>query len=87
VNWTAVGTGIAGSGYNWRSPVARWTKLSVYDLLGREVAALVNEKQEAGPHSAAFDGAGVSSGQYVYRLEMVGQQTRFVASKVMTLVK
>jgi hypothetical protein len=72
---------------SWQSPVAGWTKVSVYDLLGREVAALLNEKQEAGRHSATFSGAGVSSGTYVYRLEVVGQQTRFVASKVMTLVK
>jgi photosystem II stability/assembly factor-like uncharacterized protein len=72
---------------SWQSPVAGWVKLSVYDLLGREVASLVDEKREAGPHSATFDGAGVSSGPYVYRLEVVGEQTRFVASKVMTLVK
>jgi photosystem II stability/assembly factor-like uncharacterized protein len=72
---------------SWQSPVAGWTKLSVYDLLGREVATLMNEKREAGSHSATFDGAGVSSGTYVYRLEVVGQQTRFIASKVMTLVK
>ncbi len=50
-------------------------RLSVYDLLGREVAVLVNGRQDAGVHEVAFDarlpggqGSGLSSGVYVYRL-------------------
>ncbi len=59
--------------------------LKVYDLLGREVASLVNEYQEAGAHSAAFSGAGrqLSSGIYFYRL----QAGRFTAVKKMILIK
>ncbi|MBS1518771.1 MAG: exo-alpha-sialidase [Bacteroidetes bacterium] len=39
-------------------------KLIVYDVLGNEIATLVNEKQNAGSYSAEFDGSGLSSGVY-----------------------
>jgi hypothetical protein len=42
--------------------------LSVYDVLGREVAILVNERQTAGAHSVRFDAATLSSGVYLYTL-------------------
>jgi|GEM_PF-3067960 len=58
-------------------------KLSVYDLHGREVKVLVNHVQAAGKYSASFDAAGLSSGAYLYRLE-VGN---FVQTKKMLLVK
>jgi hypothetical protein len=43
-------------------------RLSVYDLLGREVSVLVNERKDAGVHEVKFDGSGLSSGVYLYRL-------------------
>ncbi|MBC8044684.1 MAG: T9SS type A sorting domain-containing protein [Rhizobacter sp.] len=43
--------------------------LKVYDLLGREVAALVNERQGAGVYEAKFDASKLSSGMYLYRLQ------------------
>lgn len=49
-------------------------KLTIYDLLGREVATLVNEKLSAGPHNYQFDASGYASGMYIYRLEVNGQQ-------------
>ena len=42
--------------------------LRVYDILGREVATLVNEKQNAGKYSVTFDGSRLASGVYFYRL-------------------
>ena len=51
--------------------------LSVYDLLGRRVAMLVNGMMPAGVHRATFDGSNLPSGVYFYRLETnVGQQVR-----------
>ncbi len=47
-----------------RSPV----KLVVYDILGREVAVLVDEFLPAGKHRAMFDGASLGSGIYFYRI-------------------
>jgi hypothetical protein len=42
--------------------------LSVFDMLGRRIATLVNEVKEAGQHSINWNAAGVASGLYFYRL-------------------
>ena len=47
-------------------------RLAVYDVLGREVAVLVDGRQEAGAHSATFDARGLAAGAYVYRLAVGG---------------
>jgi hypothetical protein len=53
------------------------TKLVVYDLLGREVAVLVNEKKVPGQYEVKFDAATLASGIYFYRLTAGGNaQTR-----------
>lgn len=43
-------------------------ELSVHDILGREVATLVNEKREAGRYEVEFNGSKLTSGVYFYRL-------------------
>ena len=43
--------------------------LRVFDILGREVATLVNESQKPGAHTITFDGARLSSGIYFYQLQ------------------
>jgi hypothetical protein len=45
-----------------------YLKLAVYDMLGREVAVLVNERKNPGVYSATWDAAGMASGVYFYRL-------------------
>ncbi len=45
-----------------------FVELKVFDLLGREVAMLVNEKKWAGYHSVDFDASTLSSGMYFYTL-------------------
>jgi photosystem II stability/assembly factor-like uncharacterized protein len=47
----------------------RQVKLAVYDLLGREVAVLVNERKNAGSYEVKFDAGGLASGVYFYRLQ------------------
>ena len=42
--------------------------LKIFDVLGREVAMLVNGQQEAGAHAVVFDAARLASGIYLYRL-------------------
>jgi hypothetical protein len=43
-------------------------RLSVHDMLGREVSLLVNGSRDAGVHEVKFDASGLSSGVYFYRL-------------------
>jgi hypothetical protein len=50
-------------------PEASVARLNVYDMLGREVSVLVNERRDAGVHQVKFDGSGLSSGVYLYRLQ------------------
>ncbi|MCC6395897.1 MAG: T9SS type A sorting domain-containing protein [Bacteroidetes bacterium] len=52
-----------------QSSVAGTVRLAVYDLLGREVSVLVQERQTPGNYEAQFDGSGLSSGVYLYRLQ------------------
>ncbi len=52
--------------------VAGPVRLAVYDVLGREVAVLVDAIREAGVHEAMFDAAGLPAGLYGYRLTAGG---------------
>lgn len=44
-------------------------KLTVYDILGREVKLLINERMTAGKYTFSFKGENITSGVYFYRLE------------------
>jgi hypothetical protein len=57
--------------------------LKIYDILGREVATLVNEKINAGKHEVIFDGSNLPSGVYFYRLKT----ERYVNTKKFILIK
>jgi hypothetical protein len=60
-----------------------FTSLKVFDVLGREVATLVNENLNAGNHEATFDGKNLASGVYFYKLQAGG----FSSTKKMLLAK
>jgi hypothetical protein len=68
---------------NFSLPQDAQVKLTVYDMLGREVAVMVNELRSAGTYSIAVDGRSMASGIYVYRLE-AGNRT---FTRKMTLIK
>ena len=57
--------------------------LKVYDILGSEVATLVNEEQEAGYKEVKFNGSSYASGMYIYRLTT----GNYVSIKKMLMVK
>jgi len=78
IRFTIAGGSGAGSG----GQAARAT-LKVYDLLGREGAVLVDEERPAGRYDARFDGRGLPSGIYVYRLTA----GTFVEARRMVLLK
>jgi len=52
----------------YQLPVVSEVRLVLYDLLGREVSVLVNERKNAGSYEVKFDATGLASGVYLYRL-------------------
>ena len=64
-------------------PVASDVRLVIYDLLGREVATLVNERRSAGSYRDSFDASGLASGVYFYRLTAGS----FVQTKKMLMLR
>ncbi|MBK9097713.1 MAG: T9SS type A sorting domain-containing protein [bacterium] len=60
-----------------------FVKLAVYNMLGEEVATIVNNIQKAGRYEVNFNASGLSSGVYVYRIET----TNFTSSKKLMLMK
>jgi len=64
-------------------PHSGYVKLIVFDVLGRQVAAVVNRKQDAGVYEAPFDASLLPSGVYFYRLNI----GTFAQTKKMILLK
>lgn len=64
-------------------PEAGKMHLAIYDVSGRLVTELINGWRDAGQHEVTFDGSGLASGVYVYRL----QAGEFTASGKMVLMK
>jgi hypothetical protein len=60
-----------------------FVKINVFDILGREVAVLVNKQQQPGKYSVDFDGSNLASGLYIYKIEAGA----FADVKRMMLVK
>ncbi len=63
----------------WPMPMIRYqlpaggdVKLTVCDMLGREVSVLVNRREAAGTYTVSFNATGLSSGVYLYRLTAAG---------------
>jgi photosystem II stability/assembly factor-like uncharacterized protein len=68
---------------SWQSPVGSWQTLKIYDLLGNEIATLVDEEKPAGKYEVEFNASNLPSGVYFYRL----QAGSFNKIKKMILIK
>jgi hypothetical protein len=60
---TRIGYRVPGTGEG------QFVTLKVYNMLGQEVATMVNERKPAGEYSVGFDAGKLSSGVYIYRLQ------------------
>lgn len=60
-----------------------FVSIKIFDLLGREISSLVNEKQKVGVYEVLFDGSNLSTGIYFYRI----QSGDFIQVKRMVLIK
>ena len=72
---------------SWQSPIGGWQTLKVYDILGKEVATLVNEYRDAGNYDVEFKSSvgshQLANGVYFYCL----QAGDYVETKKMLLLK
>ena len=64
-------------------PEAANVVLTVYNVLGQEIASLINQTMDAGHHEVQFDASNLNSGMYIYKL----QAGNFVSIKKMMLAK
>jgi hypothetical protein len=64
-------------------PRTSQVNLAVYDILGREVSVLVNERKDAGAYEVKFDGSHFANGVYIYRI----RAGEFVQTKRLMLLK
>jgi len=71
------------SGIRYQVSGASDVKLVVFDLLGRPVATLVNERKQLGQYEVTFDGSGLASGVYFYQMRTGG----FVQTRKLVLQK
>lgn len=81
---------------SWQSPIGSWQTLIVFDILGREIATLVNEYRPAGNYEVEFnghsdEGQNLPSGVYFYQLRIQGPETSsgqgIIQTKKMILLK
>jgi hypothetical protein len=72
-----------GTAISYQLPVNSFVTLKVYDVLGNEVAALVNEQKPAGEYEVEFNASELGSGIYFYQLKAGS----FVETKKMMLLK
>lgn len=68
---------------SWQSPESGRQTLKIFDLLGNEIATIVDEYREAGRHQAEFNGADLVSGVYIYQLKSGG----YMHTRKMILIK
>ena len=76
---------------NFQIPVSSLVTLKVYDILGNEIATLINEDKAPGSYEIEFDGAGLTSGMYFYNLKVgnfsTGSGQVYSETKKMILLK
>ncbi len=68
---------------NYQLPKTGFVTIKIYDILGKEVATLVNEQKTQGRYSVNFDASRLASGVYIYQL----RANDYVSSKKMLLLK
>lgn len=62
-------------------------KLSIYEITGKEITVLVNQKQNAGTYEVDWNATGYSSGIYFYKITVVNRKEVFSETKKMLMIK
>ena len=75
---------------NYNIAVDSRVVLKIFDLLGKEIATLVNDELSAGYYKAEFDGSRLASGIYIYQINAIpssGESKAFVKARKLILMK
>jgi Concanavalin A-like lectin/glucanases superfamily/Secretion system C-terminal sorting domain len=72
---------------DYEIPVNGFVSIDIFDVSGRLVSKLVNEKQKAGFYSVIFNGSDLSSGVYYYRIFVKSEKDEFIKSRKLVLIK
>ena len=83
---TKIKYSIPASPTKWQANLPKgeaFVQLKIYDILGREVATLVNKQQRPGNYEVKFNASNFSSGVYFYRIQI----NDFMATKKLVLLK
>jgi hypothetical protein len=70
---------------DYTMPETGKVKLSVLDMLGQEIAVLVDATQTAGSYSVEFSAAGLSTGVYIYKITVDGETRDFISTQRMVI--
>jgi hypothetical protein len=62
-------------------------RLSIYNILGQEIGVLVDEMKDAGDYLVKFDATNLSTGVYIYRIDVSTDNKTFIDHKKMLLTK
>jgi hypothetical protein len=71
-------------------PEKSLVQLNIYNILGQKINTLINNEMDSGQHSVLFNGAGLASGVYFYRIAIHSDKIQagsFVETKKMVLMK
>lgn len=68
---------------NFSIPEAGMVSIKIYDILGKEVASLINEQKESGIYTVTFDASNLPTGTYIYKIS----SGNFTSSRKMLLLK
>jgi hypothetical protein len=76
---------------SWQSAIDGIVSIKIYDILGNEIAEILNEFKSAGGHEIKFESAsiknGLTSGVYIYKIEINNNELLYTMNKKMTLLK
>jgi hypothetical protein len=73
---------------SWQLPVSSKVTIKVYDIIGQQVATLVNGNFDPGIHNIQFSADGLNSGIYFYSFEARGVDgSKFISTRKMMVIK
>lgn len=71
---------------NYELRISSYVKLNVYDIQGKELMLLAEQRHNPGSYKVEFDGSGLSSGVYFYRLEVIDERTNKIFSDTKKMI-